>query len=162
MKIKVGFGFDVHKLVGGEPLWIGGVNVPSDKGATGHSDADVLIHALCDALLGAVNLRDIGVHFPDTDPAYKGIESIKLLEKVCQLVKEKGYTVNNIDSTICLEKPKIADQIPQMKKILASVSCLNEDDISIKATTTEKLGFTGREEGIAAYCVVLVRKNGLN
>jgi 2-C-methyl-D-erythritol 2,4-cyclodiphosphate synthase len=160
MKIKVGFGFDVHKLGDGEPLWIGGIKVPSEKGAIGHSDADVLIHAICDALLGALNMRDIGVHFPEIDPVYKGIESIKLLEKVCQLVREKGYVVNNIDSTVCLEKPKIADHIPQMKKALASVSCVNEEDISIKATTTEKLGFTGREEGIAAYAVVLIKKNG--
>lgn len=161
MKIKVGFGFDVHKLAEGEPLWVGGVMVPSEKGAIGHSDADVLIHAICDALLGAVNMRDIGVHFPEIDPVYKGIESIKLLEKVCRLVREKGFVVNNIDSTVCLEKPKIADHIPQMKKTLASVSGINEEDISIKATTTEKLGFTGREEGIAAYAVVLIKKNGI-
>jgi 2-C-methyl-D-erythritol 2,4-cyclodiphosphate synthase len=161
MKIKVGFGFDVHKLADGEPLWIGGIRVPSEKGATGHSDADVLIHALCDALLGAINLRDIGVHFPDSDSSYKGISSIKLLEKVCQFVKDRGYAVSNVDSTVCLEKPKIANYIPQMKEVLASVSCLNEEDISIKATTTEKLGFTGREEGIAAYVVVLIKKNGI-
>jgi 2-C-methyl-D-erythritol 2,4-cyclodiphosphate synthase len=161
MKIKVGFGFDVHPLVDGEPLWIGGIIVPSEKGAMGHSDADVLIHALCDALLGAINQRDIGAHFPDTDKTYKGIDSIKLLERVCQLVTQEGYTVNNIDTTICLEKPKIADYIPQMKKKLATVNCLNEEDISIKATTTEKLGFTGREEGIAAYAVVLIKKNDL-
>jgi 2-C-methyl-D-erythritol 2,4-cyclodiphosphate synthase len=161
MKIKVGFGFDVHKLVKGEPLWIGGVRVPADKGAIGHSDADVLIHALCDALLGAINKRDIGVHFPNSDQTYKGIESIELLTKVCQFVNDEGYTVNNVDTTICLEKPKIADHIPQMKKTLASASCLNEEDISIKATTTEKLGFTGREEGIAAYAVVLIRKKGI-
>jgi 2-C-methyl-D-erythritol 2,4-cyclodiphosphate synthase len=161
MKIKVGFGFDVHKLVDGEPLWVGGVNVPSEKGAVGHSDADVLIHAICDALLGALNLRDIGFHFPNIDPAYKGIESIKLLEMVCEMVREHGYNVNNVDSTLCLEKPKISQHIPLMKKTLASVSCLNEDDISIKATTTEKLGFTGREEGIAAYAVVLIKKNDI-
>lgn len=161
MKIKVGFGFDVHKLKEGEPLWIGGVNIPSEKGALGHSDADVLIHAICDAILGALNLRDIGFHFPNTDPKYKGIESMKLLEKVCDMVREYKYTVNNIDSTLCLEKPKISEYIPRMKKTLASVSCLNEEDISIKATTTEKLGFTGREEGIAAYAVVLIRKNGI-
>lgn len=161
MKIKVGFGFDVHKLVEGEPLWIGGIKVPSEKGAIGHSDADVLIHALCDGLLGAVNLRDIGVHFPNTDPAFKGIESIKLLERVCQMVDEAGYSINNVDTTICLEKPMIADYIPEIKKMLATVSCLNEEDISIKATTTEKLGFTGREEGIAAYAVVLIKKKGL-
>ncbi len=161
MKVKVGFGFDVHQLAEGESLWIGGVRVPSVKGAIGHSDADVLIHALCDALLGAMNLRDIGFHFPDNDPAYKGIKSINLLERVCQMVQEKGYSISNVDSTICLEKPKIAEYIPEMKKILASASCLNEEDISIKATTTEKLGFTGRQEGIAAYAVVLVKKNGM-
>ncbi len=161
MKIKVGFGFDVHKLQEGEPLWIGGVNIPSEKGAIGHSDADVLIHAICDAILGALNLRDIGFHFPNTDPKFKGIESMKLLEKVCDMVREHKYTVNNIDSTLCLEKPKISKYIPEMKKTLASVSCLNEEDISIKATTTEKLGFTGREEGVAAYAVVLIKKNGI-
>jgi 2-C-methyl-D-erythritol 2,4-cyclodiphosphate synthase len=161
MKIKVGFGFDVHKLVEGEPLWIGGIKIPSEKGAVGHSDADVLIHAMCDGLLGAVNLRDIGFHFPNTDPAFKGIESIKILERVCQMVDEAGYLINNIDTTICLEKPIIADYIPKIKKMLATVNCLNEEDISIKATTTEKLGFTGREEGIAAYAVVLIKKKGL-
>ena len=161
MKIKVGFGFDVHKLQEGEPLWIGGVNIPSEKGAIGHSDADVLIHAICDAILGALNQRDIGFHFPNTDPKFKGIESMKLLEKVCDMVREHKYTVNNIDSTLCLEKPKISKYIPEMKKALASVSCLNEEDISIKATTTEKLGFTGREEGVAAYAVVLIKKNGI-
>lgn len=159
MKVKVGFGFDVHQLAAGESLWIGGIHVPSDKGAVGHSDADVLIHALCDALLGAINLRDIGFHFPDNDPAYKGIKSISLLERVCQMVHEKGYSISNVDSTVCLEKPKIAEFIPEMKKTLSSVSCLNEEDISIKATTTEKLGFTGRQEGIAAYVVVLIKKN---
>jgi 2-C-methyl-D-erythritol 2,4-cyclodiphosphate synthase len=161
MKIKVGFGFDVHKLVEGEPLWIGGIKIPSEKGAVGHSDADVLIHAMCDGLLGAVNLRDIGFHFPNTDPAFKGIESIKILERVCQMVDEAGYLINNIDTTICLEKPIIADYIPEIKKKLATVNRLNEEDISIKATTTEKLGFTGREEGIAAYAVVLIKKKGL-
>ncbi len=158
MVIKVGFGFDVHKLVTGRELRIGGVTIPSDKGAEGHSDADVLIHAMCDAILGALNLRDIGYHFPDTDPKYKGIDSLKLLEKVCKMVIEKGYAVNNIDSTVSLESPKLSPYISEMKKKLASVSCLSEEDISIKATTTEKLGFTGREEGIVAYCVVLVKK----
>ena len=158
MKIKVGFGFDVHKLVKGEELWLGGIKVPSEIGAIGHSDADVLIHAICDALLGAVNLRDIGYHFPDTNPEYKDIESIKLLEKVCVLVEQKGYNVNNIDSTISLEKPMISEFIPEMKKKLASCKCLSEEDISIKATTTEKLGFTGRKEGVAAYCVALIKK----
>jgi 2-C-methyl-D-erythritol 2,4-cyclodiphosphate synthase len=158
MKIKVGFGFDVHKLQDGEPLWLGGVQVPSDKGAIGYSDADVLIHAICDALLGSVNLRDIGFQFPNTDPVYKGIASLRLLEKVCRMVHESGYSVNNIDSTVCLEEPKLSPHIGLMKKTLASSTGISEDDISIKATTTEKLGFTGREEGIAAYAVVLVKK----
>ncbi|MCB2220361.1 MAG: 2-C-methyl-D-erythritol 2,4-cyclodiphosphate synthase [Bacteroidetes bacterium] len=158
MTIKVGFGFDVHQLKDGADLWIGGIKVPSAKGAIGHSDADVLIHAICDALLGAINMRDIGTHFPNTDPKYKGISSLKLLQEVCNKVEELGYTVNNIDATISLEEPKLAAFIPQMKKELAKASCLTEDDISIKATTTEKLGFTGRKEGIAAYCVVLVKK----
>ncbi len=158
MKIKVGFGFDVHQLAEGEELWIGGIKVPSEKGAVGHSDADVLIHAICDALLGAVNLRDIGYHFPDTSPEFKGIESLKILEKVCELIKEQGYSINNIDTTVSLEQPKISSFIPQMKEKLASVTCLNREDISIKATTTEKLGFTGRKEGIAAYCSALVKK----
>ncbi len=158
MDIKVGFGFDVHKLAVGRKLRIGGVTIPSEKGAEGHSDADVLTHAICDALLGALNLRDIGYHFPDNDPAYKGINSLKLLEKVCQMVAENGYAVNNIDSTVSLEKPKLMPYISEMKKKLATVSCLSEEDISIKATTTEKLGFTGREEGIVAYCVVLIKK----
>lgn len=159
MKIKVGFGFDVHKLVEGEELWLGGVKIPSLKGTLGHSDADVLIHAICDALLGAINQRDIGYHFPDTDPKYKGIKSVELLAKVCDLVIESGYTVSNIDSTISLEKPKLSDFIPEMKIALSSSTCLSENDISIKATTTEKLGFTGREEGVAAYCVALIKKN---
>jgi len=161
MKIKVGFGFDVHKLEIGEDLWIGGVQIPSSKGTVGHSDADVLIHAICDAMLGAINLRDIGFHFPDTNPEYKGISSLKILQTVCGLLEERDYTINNIDSTICLESPKIADYVPQMKKALASTTCLTEDDISIKATTTEKLGFTGRKEGVAAFCVILVKKNGV-
>jgi 2-C-methyl-D-erythritol 2,4-cyclodiphosphate synthase len=161
MKIKVGFGFDVHKLEIGEDLWIGGVQIPAEKGTIGHSDADVLIHAICDAMLGAINLRDIGFHFPDTSPEFKGISSLKLLKKVCKLVEDHNYTLNNIDSTVCLETPKIANFIPQMKKTLASSTSLNEDDISIKATTTEKLGFTGRKEGVAAFCVCLVKHNGI-
>lgn len=158
MEIKVGFGFDVHRLEEGAELWLGGVNVPASKGAVGHSDADVLIHSICDALLGAINLRDIGYHFPDTDPQYEGIESLTLLEKVCDMVTAHGYVVNNVDSTISLQEPKISGYIPAMKKALAKASCLTEEDISIKATTTEKLGFTGRQEGVAAYSVVLVKK----
>lgn len=159
MKIKVGFGFDVHKLVEGEELWLGGVNVPSAKGTVGHSDADVLIHAICDALLGAINQRDIGYHFPDTDPKYKGIKSLELLGKVCDLVTENGYSISNIDSTVSLQKPKISDLIFEMKQVMSLSTCFSENDISIKATTTEKLGFTGREEGVAAYCVALIKKN---
>ncbi len=158
MEIKVGFGFDVHRLEEGADLWLGGIKIPSPKGAIGHSDADVLTHSICDALLGAINLRDIGFHFPNTDPQYKGIESVKLLEEVCRLVTENGYVVNNIDTTISLEEPKISPYIPAMKKALAVASCITEEDISIKATTTEKLGFTGRQEGVAAYAVVLVKK----
>lgn len=158
MDIKVGFGFDVHRLEPGAELWLGGIKIPAEKGAVGHSDADVLIHAICDAMLGAVNMRDIGTHFPNTDPKYKGIQSLKLLNKVCHMLEDAGYTVNNIDSTISLEKPLIAPFIPAMKIKLAEASCLTEGDISIKATTTEKLGFTGREEGVAAYCVVLIKR----
>lgn len=161
MKIKVGFGFDVHKLEIGEDLWIGGIHIPADKGTVGHSDADVLIHSICDAMLGAINLRDIGFHFPDTDPEFKDISSLKILGKVCSLLDEKGYVINNIDSTVCLESPKIADFIPEMKQTLAANTCLKEEEISIKATTTEKLGFTGRKEGVAAFCVILVRKKEL-
>lgn len=158
MEIKVGFGFDVHKLEAGTDLWLGGIKVPAEKGAVGHSDADVLIHAICDALLGAANMRDIGYQFPDTDPKYKEISSLKLLEKVTSLIAEEGYSINNIDATISLEKPKISEFVGAMKQKLADVTNLTTGDISIKATTTEKLGFTGREEGIAAYSVALVKK----
>ncbi len=158
MKIKVGFGFDVHKLKKGADLWIGGVKIQSEKGAVGYSDADVLIHAICDALLGAINLRDIGFLFPDTDPQYKGIDSKKLLTEVCKLVAQNDYSINNIDSTVCLEQPKISSYIPEIKKTLAETAGLSEDDISVKATTTEELGFTGRGEGIAAYAIALVKK----
>ncbi|MBC8487180.1 MAG: 2-C-methyl-D-erythritol 2,4-cyclodiphosphate synthase [Bacteroidetes bacterium] len=158
MKIKVGFGFDVHKLKKGADLWIGGVKIQSERGAVGYSDADVLIHAICDALLGAINLRDIGFLFPDTDPQYKGIDSKKLLTEVCKLVAQNDYSINNIDSTVCLEQPKISSYIPEIKKTLAETAGLSEDDISVKATTTEELGFTGRAEGIAAYAIALVKK----
>lgn len=158
MNIKVGFGFDVHKLEANYPLFLGGIKVPSEKGAVGHSDADVLIHAICDALLGAANLDDIGTHFPDTDPQYKGIDSKTLLAEVCEMIEDHGFLISNIDSTVSLEKPKIISFVPEMKKTLAKVTGLEISDISIKATTTEKLGFTGREEGVAAYCVVLIRK----
>jgi 2-C-methyl-D-erythritol 2,4-cyclodiphosphate synthase len=159
MKIKVGFGFDVHKLEENADLWLGGILVPSDMGAVGHSDADVLIHSICDALLGASNQRDIGYHFPDTDDANKDIDSKILLAKVVDMVQEKKYTINNIDVTLSLEKPKISEYIPAMKKVLSQTMGISELDISIKATTTEKLGFTGRKEGVASYCVALVKKS---
>jgi len=158
MKIRVGFGYDVHQLQPGLPFWLGGIEVPHTHGALGHSDADVLIHVICDALLGAANLRDIGFHFPDTDPQYKGIDSKKLLAEVMVILRAKGYEISNIDSTICLEKPKVNPFIPAMRAALAEVMRVPEDDISIKATTTEKLGFVGRQEGVAAYATVLIHK----
>jgi len=158
MKVRVGFGFDVHQLVEGRDLWIGGIRLEHEKGLLGHSDADVLIHALCDALLGAANMRDIGYHFPDTAGEYKDIDSKILLYKTMQLIREKGYEVSNIDITICAERPKLKVYIPTMQETLANVMAIDTDDISIKATTTEKLGFTGREEGISAYATVLIFK----
>lgn len=158
-KFRVGFGFDVHKLEDGKDFWLGGIKVPHTKGAVGHSDADVLIHAICDALLGAANLRDIGYHFPPTDDSYKGIDSKILLSKVVQLIQNKGYSIGNIDATIALQKPKINPFIPEMKTVLCKVMNIDEDDLSIKATTTEKLGFEGREEGVSAYATVLIYKN---
>ncbi len=158
MKIRVGFGFDVHQLVTGRELWLGGILLDHHLGLLGHSDADVLIHAICDALLGAANLRDIGFHFPDTSGDYKNIDSKVLLQKTIELIRNKGYEVSNIDVTVCAERPKLKTHIPRMQECLASVMCIDEDDISIKATTTEKLGFTGREEGISAYATVLIYK----
>jgi len=158
MKIRTGFGFDVHKLQEGYDFWIGGIKIPHIKGAVGHSDADVLIHAICDALLGAANLRDIGFHFPDTAAEYKGIDSKILLKRVNDLLTEKGYKIGNIDSTICLQKPKINPFIPEMKKVMAQILSTEEENISIKATTTENLGYVGREEGISAYATVLIEK----
>lgn len=158
MKIRTGLGFDVHQLAEGIPFWLGGIKIDHTKGAVGHSDADCLIHAICDALLGAANMRDIGYHFPDTDPQYKGIDSKILLKKTCKIIRNAGYQISNVDSTICLQKPKIKDFIPQMQKVLAEVMTLDPDDVSIKATTTEHLGYTGREEGIAAYANVLIYK----
>lgn len=158
MKIKVGFGFDVHQLENGKDFWLGGIKIPHTKGAVGHSDADVLIHAICDALLGAANLRDIGFHFPPTDNTYKGIDSKILLKDVVKLVAQKGYVIGNIDVTIALQQPKINPHIPAMKTVLAEVMQLDVEDVSIKATTTEKLGFEGREEGVSAYAVVLISK----
>lgn len=155
---RVGFGYDVHQLKEGVPFWLGGIEVPHDKGAVGHSDADVLIHVICDALLGAANLRDIGFHFSDQDPKYKGIDSKILLANVIKLLTEDGYAIGNIDSTICLQVPKINPHIPDMKACLAKVMGVEQNQVSIKATTTEKLGFVGRQEGVSAYCVVLIYK----
>ena len=151
-------GFDVHRLVKGRELWIGGVKIPYELGLLGHSDADVAIHALCDAMLGAAALRDIGHHFPDTDPRFKGIDSRKLLVEVNRLVNEKGYTLVNADITICAERPKMNPHIPAMQVQLAQGTGVATDDISIKATTTERLGYTGRGEGIAAYATVLIER----
>ena len=159
MKIRTGFGYDVHQLQPDLPFWLGGVLLPHTHGALGHSDADVLIHVICDALLGAANLRDIGFHFPDTDPAYKGIASKQLLAEVLRLLRGKGYEVSNIDSTVCLEQPKVNPHIPEMQRVLAAVMGIAEDDVSIKATTTEKLGCVGRQEGVAAYATVLIYKS---
>lgn len=156
MKVRVGMGYDVHRLVSGRPLVIGGVRIEHEKGLLGHSDADVLIHAICDALLGAANMRDIGYHFPDTAAETDGIDSKILLRKVVELIATKGYTVGNIDATVCAERPKLNPHVPQMKQCLAEVIGCDDDSISIKATTTEHLGFTGREEGISAYAVCLI------
>ena len=159
MNFRTGFGFDVHRLENNLDFWLGGIMVPHNKGALGHSDADVLIHSICDALLGAANMRDIGFHFSDTSPEFKGIDSKILLKKTVDLIATKGYVIGNIDSTICLQKPKIAAYINDMKETLAKVIGTDVDNISIKATTTERLGFEGREEGISAYAVVLIYKN---
>lgn len=158
MKTRVGFGFDVHRLVEGRELWLGGIRIDHSWGLLGHSDADVLIHALCDALLGAANMRDIGFHFPDTDGEYKGIDSKILLRKTVELIREKGYAIGNTDITLCAEHPKLNPHIPAMQHCLAECMGIDPDDISIKATTTEQLGFTGREEGMAAYAVVLIEQ----
>lgn len=159
MKIKVGFGFDVHQLKDGHPFFMGGVQLQHHKGAFGHSDADVLIHAICDALLGAANLRDIGFHFSNTDARWKGISSVILLEECVKMLTEKNYSIGNIDCMICLEAPKINPHIPAMKTILAKAMNISEDDLSIKATTNEQMGFIGREEGVVAYATVLIEKN---
>lgn len=159
MKIRVGMGYDVHQFAEGRDLWLGGIKIEHTKGLLGHSDADVLIHAICDALLGAANMRDIGYHFPDTDTEFKGIDSKILLRNTIGLIASRGYTVNNVDATICAERPKLKALIPDMQQTLANCMSVNPDDVSIKATTTEKLGFVGREEGIAAYAVVLITKN---
>ena len=159
MKIRVGFGYDVHQLKSGIAFVLGGINIRHNKGSLGHSDGDVLIHAICDALLGAANLRDIGFHFPDTDKQYKGIDSKILLKNTVKLLEEYKYSVENIDSTICLQQPKIKDKIPEMIETLARVMNLDKEDVSIKATTTENMGFIGREEGVAAYATVLIKKS---
>jgi 2-C-methyl-D-erythritol 2,4-cyclodiphosphate synthase len=158
MNIRVGMGYDVHQLAEGEPFWLGGIQIPHSHGATGHSDADVLIHVICDALLGAANMRDIGFHFSDTDPQYKGIDSKKLLAQVADLIAAEGWKIGNIDSTVCLQRPKVNPHIMNMKSTLAGVMGVQADTISIKATTTEKLGFVGREEGVSAYAVALIWK----
>ena len=158
MSYRIGSGVDFHRLAEGRALWIGGVNITHYKGAVGHSDADVLLHAICDALLGALCLGDIGVHFPDTDAAYKNIDSKILLQKTIDLISNEGYSVVNIDSTLCLENPKIKPHVPAMQKVIAGIAGITEKDISIKATTTEKMGFAGREEGLMAYATVLLQK----
>lgn len=159
MKIRVGFGFDVHRLVPGRDMWLGGIRLEHEKGLLGHSDADVLIHAICDALLGAANMRDIGYHFPDNSSEFENIDSKILLKKTVALIAGKGYRVGNVDATVCAERPKLKAHIPAMQNILAEVMGVEADDVSVKATTTEKLGFTGREEGISAYATVLIEKD---
>lgn len=158
MNIRIGFGFDVHQLAAGKDFWLGGILIPHVKGAVGHSDADVLIHTICDAILGAADLRDIGFHFPDTDAKYKGIDSKILLKDVMAIVREHGFELGNIDATIALQKPKINPHVPEMKKVLAGVMNVSVGQLSIKATTTEKLSFVGREEGVSAYAVALLQK----
>jgi 2-C-methyl-D-erythritol 2,4-cyclodiphosphate synthase len=159
MKIRVGMGFDVHPLESGRDLFLGGIKLEAEKGAVGHSDADVLIHAICDALLGAANLRDIGFHFANTDNRWKGMDSKFFLKEVTRMLTEKGWSIQNVDCTLTLEKPKVNPHIPAMKKVLAPLMNISEDDVSIKATTNEKLGYVGREEGVNAYCVALISKN---
>ncbi|MEY3688097.1 MAG: hypothetical protein RIR84_938 [Bacteroidota bacterium] len=158
MSYRIGFGIDFHQLVEGRDLWIGGVKIPHHLGAKGHSDADVLLHAICDALLGALSLGDIGVHFPDTDAAYKNIDSKILLAKTYERISSKGYCVVNVDSSLCLEAPKIKPFVPSMQSCIASILHITTDDVSVKATTTEKMGFVGREEGLVAYATVLLQK----
>lgn len=160
MNFRVGIGYDVHSLAPGYPLWIGGIKVDHEKGSVGHSDGDVLIHAICDALLGAIAKRDIGYHFPDNDPSLKGIDSKILLQKTAQIIADAGFSVGNIDSTVALQRPKLKDLIPMMQETLEKVLSLDPGTVSVKATTTEKLGFEGREEGISAYATVLLYKKG--
>src|ERR1035437_6862151 len=158
MKIRVGFGFDVHQLEEGKEFWLGGLKIPSNKGATGHSDADVLIHAICDALLGAAGMRDIGFHFPETSSEFKGIDSKILLARVMDLLKKENYSIGNIDCTLVLENPKINPHIETMKETLALILNIEKSDIGIKATTNEKMGYVGRQEGVCAYAVALIQK----
>lgn len=159
MNFRIGIGYDVHVLKTGLDFWLGGIKINHSKGCVAHSDGDVLIHAICDAMLGAANLRDIGYNFPDTDNTFKGIDSKILLAKTYELIKAKGYSIVNIDSVISLQKPKVKDYIPEMKNILASVLKIDEDLVSVKATTTEGLGFEGREEGVSAQAIVMIRLN---
>ena len=160
MKLRVGLGFDVHQLEEGRDFFLGGIKLPSaSKGAVGHSDADVLIHAICDALLGAANLRDIGFHFSNKDPRWKGMDSKFFLQSVTNMLSEKGWKIENVDCTICLEAPKVNPHIPEMKKVLSSLMNISEEDVSIKATTNETLGYVGREEGVNAYAVALISKS---
>ena len=159
MKIRIGFGYDVHQLTENRELWLGGVQIPHDKGALGHSDADVLLHAICDALLGAAGKRDIGFYFPDTSSEFKNIDSKILLQRTIQVLKDDGWKVGNIDSTLCMERPKIMSFVPEMKKVISSICEIDEEDVSIKATTSEKMGFVGREEGVNAYAVTLIQKD---
>ncbi len=159
MCYRIGSGIDVHQLVEDRPLWLGGVRIPHHKGGLGHSDADVLLHAICDALLGALALGDIGMHFPDTDAAYKNIDSKILLQKTYALIKNKNYSVVNVDASLCLERPKVRVHSQQMRKVIAGLLEISEDDVSVKATTNEKLGFIGREEGVVAYATVLLKSN---
>jgi 2-C-methyl-D-erythritol 2,4-cyclodiphosphate synthase len=156
--LRVGFGYDVHAFVTGRPLFLGGVEIPHTHGLLGHSDADVLLHAICDALLGAAALGDIGRHFPDTDPAYKGISSLLLLNRTVSLLSDNGFRISNIDSTLVLQKPRLAPHIPHMVEKISSTAGIPSSSVNVKATTTEKLGFTGREEGVAAYAVVLLEE----
>jgi 2-C-methyl-D-erythritol 2,4-cyclodiphosphate synthase len=158
MNLRTGQGIDFHRLVLGRELWLGGVLIPSDKGCLAHSDGDVLLHAVCDAMLGAAGLGDIGCHFPDSDPQYKNIDSKILLEKTSGIIRKHGFMIVNIDSTVCLEKPKIAAHIPEMRSVIASILNITPDNISVKATTAEKLGFIGRGEGVAAYAIALLEK----
>lgn len=160
MSMRIGYGYDVHQLAENHPFWLGGIEIPHTHGAVGHSDADVLLHVICDALLGALALRDIGYHFPDTDPKYKGVDSKRLLQHTYDLVTEAGWKLGNLDSTICLQRPKIAPHIESMRQCIAGILGVELHQVSIKATTTEHLGFVGKEEGISAHAVVLLEKVG--